>query len=424
MSRRPGPRAGLFRYRNRLGPRGFTALRGYPQPSLVAFDPHDSDVLVAGGVDSGVFLSVDGGTSWQRVTDPLTPGLSGRPHVPRPIRAYFDHEPDGRVSVYLGSKGRGVWRLSFDDPAGGGVAPQVRVVPVGWRFDYTDGDHHLDRHLVNVAAERVDDTRTPPLLTWETVVRFDDTNDDDDYAWQVNHQLLRLTESHLAEGNSPLIASPGGRASRPDSHTAPELVGWSDATVVLTGWGLDYDDGDHHVQEIGVRLVNVTYDRAAGTVSWTAEASLTDDNGDDAYHWSYEWQIIATDQGSFRNVSRRGSDAGGSTTESVAIRQDPGLAGRQHAVVLNQGWWFEFRDGDRHLDDHAFRLHNVRYLPDGTVTWDAGLTYADVNSDDPYTWRYDAVVFAYDGEAPRVRDDGPFDDDGGLGRRSFEEALP
>ena len=69
---------------------------GYPQPTLVAFDPLDPDILVAGGADSGVFLSTNGGTRWQLVTDPITPGASGMPHIPRPYYAHFDHDPPGR----------------------------------------------------------------------------------------------------------------------------------------------------------------------------------------------------------------------------------------------------------------------------------------------------------------------------------------
>lgn len=116
--------SGVFRYRNQTGPTRFTGFNGYPQPTLVAFDPLDPDVLVAGGADSGVFVSVDGGGSWERVTDPFDPGTSGVPHIPRPRYAHFDHDsPGGAVNLYLGTQGRGAWRLSFTgepDDGGGG----------------------------------------------------------------------------------------------------------------------------------------------------------------------------------------------------------------------------------------------------------------------------------------------------------------
>ena len=49
----------------------FTGFNGYPQPTLVAFDPDRSGHPGRrGGADSGVFLSSNGGTRWQLVTDP------------------------------------------------------------------------------------------------------------------------------------------------------------------------------------------------------------------------------------------------------------------------------------------------------------------------------------------------------------------
>jgi len=103
---------GAFPYRNTRGPTEFTGFGGYPQPSLVAFDQEDSNILVAGGRESGVFLSANGGQNWGLITDPLTSNVSGIPHLPRPFYAYFDHEPAGKVNIYVGTVGRGVWRLT------------------------------------------------------------------------------------------------------------------------------------------------------------------------------------------------------------------------------------------------------------------------------------------------------------------------
>jgi len=89
-------------------------LRPYLQPLMVAFDPDDPDILVAGGASSGVFLSSDGGESWSLLTDPVTPGSSGIPHLPRPMFAHFDHDKTGVVRVYLGT-GRGVWRVEVPE---------------------------------------------------------------------------------------------------------------------------------------------------------------------------------------------------------------------------------------------------------------------------------------------------------------------
>src|SRR5207245_339582 len=72
---------GFFKYQNTFGPINFESFSGYPQPSLVAFDPDNANNIVAGGHDSGVFLSRDGGVTWQQLDDPINGGISSTPHI-------------------------------------------------------------------------------------------------------------------------------------------------------------------------------------------------------------------------------------------------------------------------------------------------------------------------------------------------------
>jgi hypothetical protein len=116
---------GAFRYQTVRGPTPGAAFGGYPQPSLLAYDPEDPNILVAGGRDSGVFLSTDGGANWGLLTDPLTPDTSGIPHLPRPWFAYFDHEPATDINIYVGTQGRGVWRLTVRLPDANAGGPYV-----------------------------------------------------------------------------------------------------------------------------------------------------------------------------------------------------------------------------------------------------------------------------------------------------------
>jgi hypothetical protein len=112
---------GAFRYQNTRGPAvlgGFAGIifRGYPMPSLVAFDPEDARILLAGGAESGLFLSLNDGATWELVSGPSNRTGCGMPHLPRPSFAYFDHEGSGSLesvlNVYVGTQGRGVWRLT------------------------------------------------------------------------------------------------------------------------------------------------------------------------------------------------------------------------------------------------------------------------------------------------------------------------
>ncbi len=119
---------GAFKYENQQGPStnkgGARAqFQGYPQPMLIAYSQLDGDVIVAGGADSGVFLSYDGGDNWSLVTDPFTPATTGIAHLPRPRYAYFDNEPAGTLTLYVGTQGRGVWRMSFSEPSADAGGP-------------------------------------------------------------------------------------------------------------------------------------------------------------------------------------------------------------------------------------------------------------------------------------------------------------
>ncbi len=140
--------AGNFPMKNTHGPTDFTTFDGYLQPSLGAFDPNDSRIMVAGGRDSGVHLSTDGGSRWTTVTDPLNSHTSGIPHIPRPRFAYFDHE-SGAKSVYIGSQGRGVWRLDLES----NCPPNVTVMNTTYTGTESVGASNTLSTGVNVVVQ-------------------------------------------------------------------------------------------------------------------------------------------------------------------------------------------------------------------------------------------------------------------------------
>jgi len=98
------------------GPTKFSEFApGYFQSSLLEFDPYDDDIIIAGAADAGVFVSTDSGEKWTLLTDPYTPS-DAHPHIPRPRFAHFEHDVEGfseeAINVYIGTQGRGVWKLT------------------------------------------------------------------------------------------------------------------------------------------------------------------------------------------------------------------------------------------------------------------------------------------------------------------------
>jgi hypothetical protein len=96
---------------NGAGPRPFNEVGArYVQPSIFAFDPQDSQIIVAGGFNSGLFISTDRGQSWHVLSDPtnVTPL---RPNIGHPLHIHFERD-DGVYNIYVGTRGRGVWRIT------------------------------------------------------------------------------------------------------------------------------------------------------------------------------------------------------------------------------------------------------------------------------------------------------------------------
>jgi len=120
---------GAFNYVTQAGATDFTGLGGYPQPLLLAYDPEDSNIVVAAGRDSGIFLSRNGGRRFGLLTDPFTPAITGIPNIPRAWFASFDHEPaDDKFRLFVGTQGFGVWKITLPLDA------PVLTVPGGLDF--------------------------------------------------------------------------------------------------------------------------------------------------------------------------------------------------------------------------------------------------------------------------------------------------
>ncbi len=94
----------------------------YWQPSLLRFDPLDPTTIVAGAIDAGVFISLDNGSNWQLITNPLNPS-STSPNITVPIYAYFSparfNADTNAFDVWVGTRGSGVHKVVFEFPPPG-----------------------------------------------------------------------------------------------------------------------------------------------------------------------------------------------------------------------------------------------------------------------------------------------------------------
>lgn len=77
----------------------------------------------------------------------------------------------------------------------------------GWKFDYTNEDHHLDEVGIRIENQEFDpDSQT---LSWNVVVDYFDKNADDDYEWQYWYTVLGFQSAEVVrQENQPSMGLP------------------------------------------------------------------------------------------------------------------------------------------------------------------------------------------------------------------------
>ncbi len=214
---------------------------GYPQPSLVAFDPIDPNIIVAGGRDSGLFITTDGGAHWMLLTNPIAPTAS-RPHIPRPHFVHFAHDPDGVLWLYVGTHGRGVWRIRLALPTANAGGPY----------------HTQEGQNITLSASGSSPDGTPVSFAWDfdNDGVFDDASGPTPVFDRVGRDGLsfvrvRVSVGHLSTVDQALVfvsnvppTVAALTANAPKAEHSPVTIagrivdpGWQDALRVTINWG-------------------------------------------------------------------------------------------------------------------------------------------------------------------------------------------
>ena len=323
------------------------------------------------------------------------------------------------------------------------------VLPAGWSFNYKgrNTDHHLNEYGYEVVNQ--DFNASSGNLNWTTNVTYCDKNKDDDYKWDIYHTIVRLQDSYVFHGAAGWKDDGGGESSRPGSHRSDALKSYEHAVVYLEGVTFDFKEKDHHIKTIGIDLKNIRFERSTGTISWDTDVVFRDKNGDDNYRWKYRYGVLAFNNGYLgyeRGISITDS-SGGDTVKRAEHRSDD-LKGPEQRyeyegiivwitqlplfddfeyTLLPLAWKFRFDSKDHHIKKTNLTFRNITYYANGKVDWDAHVTYADKNGDDPYKATYSVAVVGFkSGEVRYLKDikpEGPFSDSGGSASRDFVANL-
>ncbi|MGH3646436.1 MAG: hypothetical protein ACRDTM_04570 [Micromonosporaceae bacterium] len=232
---------GAFRYRNTSGPTDFTGFAGYIQPTLMAFDGEDPNTIVAGGHDSGVFISTDDGTTWSLLTDPYAPAASGTPHLPQPRFAYFDHEAGAPTQIYVGTQGRGAWRLTpsnADLSITKNARPDPAIAGEQLYYDITVTNDGPDS-----APDVVVSDQLPPQVTYVTSTGNCTEN-------PPGSGTLSCSLGTIASGASKTFAIK--TSVKPDAVVTTGPTSITNTASVRSGGAVDPDSSDNSVTEISI----------------------------------------------------------------------------------------------------------------------------------------------------------------------------
>ena len=166
---------------------------------------------------------------------------------------------------------------------------------------------------------------------------------------------------------------PGGAAHADAGLVLPDYA--TAATVLLSGWYFQYQDGDHHIFRIGSEITNIR--KEGNILTWDGVGGMFDDNFDDRFKWCYYTNVIAWNQSLVDAVVDQDDDrdengilAPDENAEASAIVRlssyihNPAFASKRKVMALPRGFFFTFSprfgpfisDTDHHLLQLAYNL--------------------------------------------------------------------
>ncbi|MCA1757779.1 MAG: transglutaminase-like domain-containing protein [Bacteroidales bacterium] len=177
---------------------------------------------------------------------------------------------------------------------------KATVLLQGWRFDFTSGDHHINR--ISLKISNITFNKSIGEVKWKTSVIYADKNFDDNYRYLYQYVILGFDGEIIYTSYSG--SDNGGSTAHNGVVQNNNLKNYNNAMVIPMGWNFDFKSDDHHINEHSFNILNVSYNKSAGQVNWLANLKYADKNFDDDYYWGYHVAVIATNSGESRSLHR------------------------------------------------------------------------------------------------------------------------
>jgi len=197
---------------------------------------------------------------------------------------------------------------------------------------------------------------------------------------------------------------PGGAEIAP--VTVSGLQAYDDATVFLEGFRLQYAKEDARVNEIGVRLRDISFDEEGRFLTWNAEIVFGDGGRSplaEPFYWEYDYAVLAyvDDAAKSRSVqaTRVNAHSGMYSTYSAPVETSENL------FVVPDGFWFDVVRSYWDLKEAQYKPENMDFgtmtcrvrncwVEDGHVFWTTELEFDDYGSPQPqFSAKTDSKIF-------------------------------
>lgn len=164
-----------------------------------------------------------------------------------------------------------------------------------------------------------------------------------------------------------------------------------DGTVFMNGWHAEYVDSDHHVIGLGSAIFNIQ--RQGSDLSWEAGGLISDDNGDDAYRWCYDYDVLLWPKNSSEfEMKAANTDSSGrlifldGPNQSGVVHSIAGsfrASGKKPRAALPNGFAMAWTDDDHHVLQLAFEL-GPQSVSGKTLSWNSSTILKDDSANRSY----------------------------------------
>ena len=262
--------------------------------------------------------------------------------------------------------------LAFDDPGSPPSGIEVHyaaAVPIKWMYEYRYEEANPIKTL-GLETDFLFFHKFDYWAEWKARATFQDRYPQypwsDSYKWMVQYGVLDMPNSLMFYGQGGKYIEPHSDSenpihTHPQSVTSQSLKGFDAATVVLTGWRFSFFSKDHHLDRVGIRITDVSYDPSEGKISWNVQGTFLDKNADDAYTWTYYYLIIAFNDGEVQSKTITYAFSGISPAFEYCSDAPTPVSGDRHRrwkVVLPQGWFVNLKLGDAEVNHLSYKLYN------------------------------------------------------------------